>query len=110
MLQLAELNVANNQITCLEAEDLYKCSCLQNLNVSGNPLCTVQDVENLNVVPTVKEFYLIDPSYGKCPVASICESRSFLVNRLRYVQMLNGKPVTDAERKELQVSKKCAYG
>lgn len=104
MPQLAELNVANNEITCLEAEDLFKCSYLQNFNVSGNPLCTVQDVENVNVISTLKEFYLVDPSYGKCPVASLCESRSLLVNRLKNVKILNGKVITDAEREDVQVT------
>ncbi len=104
MPQLVELNVASNQITCLELEDLYKSSSLQNFNVAGNPLCTLQDVENINVIPTLKEFYLVDPSYGKCPVASLCESRSLLVYKLKHIKKLNGKMITDAEREDVNVS------
>jgi len=101
---LSELNVAENFITCLKEEELYQCLCLENLNVSGNPLCSLQDIKAINVLPCLRGLWLMDPMYGKCPVAASCDSRAMLVNSLSYVQNLNGSKITAEECKEVRVS------
>lgn len=100
---LLELNVANNEISCLSAESLFKCRSLETLNVAGNPLCTIQDIKDVNACPKLKELILIDAMYGKCPVACLCDSRPMVVSAINNVCILNGKRITDDEVKITQV-------
>jgi hypothetical protein len=100
---LLDLNVAKNEVTSLHEEELFKCVNLQTLNLSGNPLFTVQDVQAVKVLSNLQNLYLADPVYGKCPVAALCDSRSMLLSILTNISNLDGKCVSLSELSTIQV-------
>ncbi|CAG7734796.1 unnamed protein product [Allacma fusca] len=108
---LNELNVARNDISCLLEEQLLKCVNLQRLNLSGNPLCILQDIQAVRVLPSLTSLHLADPLYGKCPVSTLCDSRSMLLSILGNLASLDGKTVTPAEIAYVQeyVKTRCLY-
>ena len=99
---MVNLNVARNEITCLYEEQLFKCVNLQMLNLSGNPICTVQDVQAVKVLSNLQTLYLADPVYGKCPVAALCDSRTMLLSILTNISSLDGKSVSLSELSTIQ--------
>ena len=100
---LVELNAARNEVTCLHEEHFRRCANLHTLNLSANPLCTIQDIQALKALPALKSLYLTDPVYGKCPVATLCDSRTLLLSTLTNIANLDGKLITAAEISNVQV-------
>jgi len=100
---LEELNVAQNNIARLQMTDFLNCPLLESINLSGNPLTTLQDIVALKTISTLRTLYFADPVYGKCPVAAHCDSRAMILSILDHVVSLDGKNLTSTEMSDINV-------
>ncbi|KAI9106283.1 hypothetical protein DFS34DRAFT_57779 [Phlyctochytrium arcticum] len=91
LLSLAELNLKRNKI--VEATNLCQLDTLKRLNLSHNEISSYEDIALTQLGN------LIDFSIENNPVTHHTPHRSLILNRLANLKSLDGRRITDEERR-----------
>jgi hypothetical protein len=97
---LRELWLQNNEIS--SCDGLRPLVNLQVLNLSGNQLTELVDLEPLSSLATLFDLGLADPHFPPCPVAKREGYRSFIIQYLKGVRILDGTLVGEDERNRME--------
>jgi Leucine-rich repeat (LRR) protein len=67
---LKKLNLAMNLIEVLQ-NTLDDLNCLEELNLSGNKICRIEEILMLKKIPNLKVLSFFDPHFGENPICKI---------------------------------------
>ena len=71
LINLKQFWIAANQIDSLRVS-LDKLKSLQDLNISGNKICSFKEALNLNRLPGLRILAFYDPHFGENPICNLC--------------------------------------
>jgi len=71
---------------------------LQVIDVAGNPVSNLKDVQKLAHLPRLRSVSFADPHFGPCPVVSAAGYKEFVLLSLPRLTHLDGTTVGDSER------------
>ncbi|ODN02722.1 Leucine-rich repeat-containing protein 9 [Orchesella cincta] len=81
--------LSGNRLTSLSFLN-HGLPCLQELNFKMRANASCQRMP-------MRELSIVDPMYGKCPVACLCDSRPIIISSIKNISVLNGKKITADE-------------
>ncbi|KAL2711465.1 leucine-rich repeat-containing protein 9-like [Vespula squamosa] len=94
--KLEKLYVYSNEIERIP--NLSKIPRLAILSLSGNNIDRLTDIKSLRPLEKLESVVFNDPLYGDCPMARLCNYRSYVVYWLPRINRLDHYPINDAER------------
>ncbi|XP_046737929.1 leucine-rich repeat-containing protein 9-like [Diprion similis] len=97
MPKLRELYLANNRIKKI-GDSFLQSPRLTVMNLAGNTLYQLQDIQNLSFLPSLQSVVFADPMYGECPLVSLSAYRYFVINYLPTLNELDHYRITSEER------------
>ncbi|XP_072171420.1 leucine-rich repeat-containing protein 9-like [Diadema setosum] len=97
---LLELNLASNKIEKI-GHALDSHSQLENLNLSGNNICSFKDITHLVRLPRLKSLGLKDPLYAPNPVCYLCNYSTHVLYHLPWLERLDAYDVSNKSLREM---------
>nr|XP_034175549.1 leucine-rich repeat-containing protein 9-like isoform X2 [Osmia lignaria] len=97
LILLQELNLANNKLERINKIS-WKKSELHYLNLAGNYLCTMKDVQNLSRLQKLNSLVFGDPLYGDCPLVTLCNYRIYVIHYVPRIKKLDHYNICEKER------------
>lgn len=111
LTSLLELNLAANKIEKI-GHALDSHSALENLNLSGNNICSFKDITHLVRLPKLKILGLKDPLYAPNPVCYLCNYSTHVLYHLPWLERLDTYDVCNKSLRDMSeatVMKKKMY-
>ena len=100
MNSLIELNLALNNIKKI-GSGLSSLSNLKLLNLSANSIDKLEEITNLQALPSLKCLYLKDPQYGYSPVTVLCNYSLYTLFHLPNLLTLDTMTVSSKSIQEI---------
>ncbi|KAL4442869.1 hypothetical protein ABPG74_010758 [Tetrahymena malaccensis] len=92
--KLKQLWIAGNQIEEIRIS-LDKLQNLNDLNISGNKICSFKEALNLNRLPNLKILSFYDPHFGENPICNLCNYQTYVLYHLRNITKLDTLFISD---------------
>eukprot|EP00762_Andalucia_godoyi_P003037 ANDGO_04201.mRNA.1 Dynein light chain 1 len=100
LTDLRELWLQGNRIS--NCKGLSSLVNLQVLNLSGNPISQFSEIEALSSLPALFDVGFADPHFAPCPISHSEGYRSFVVQFLKGVRILDGTLITEEEKNRVE--------
>ncbi|XP_041469372.1 leucine-rich repeat-containing protein 9-like isoform X1 [Lytechinus variegatus] len=97
---LSELNLADNKIEKI-GHSLDNHDKLENLNLSGNNICSFKDITHLVRLPRLRILGLKDPLYAPNPVCYLCNYSTHVLYHLPWLERLDTYDVCNKSLREM---------
>ena len=68
---------------------------LNDLNLSGNKICSFKEALNLNRLPNLKTLAFYDPHFGENPICNLCNYQTYILYHLRNIVKLDTLIIND---------------
>ena len=94
LINLKQFWIAANQIDSLRVS-LDKLKSLQDLNISGNKICSFKEALNLNRLPGLRILAFYDPHFGENPICNLCNYQTYVLYHLRNINKLDTLVISD---------------
>lgn len=72
-----------------------KLKNLQDLNISGNKICSFKEALNLNRLPNLRVLAFYDPHFGDNPICNLCNYQTYVLYHLRNIIKLDTLIISD---------------
>lgn len=80
--------MCSNQIECVKTS-LDNLKQLNDLNLSGNKICSFKEALNLNRLAGLRVVAFQDPNYGDNPICNLCNYQTYILYHLRQINRLD---------------------
>lgn len=94
---LKDVSLARNRLQSVHAE-VEACTSLESLSLAGNRIGHFQDLLPFKRLPNLRELSMADPHWGKNPVCSLSNYRTFALYHLTQLQALDAMHISQAAR------------
>ncbi|XP_076387528.1 uncharacterized protein LOC105663698 [Megachile rotundata] len=97
LISLQELNLADNKLERIDQISWKKFE-LNYLNLAGNHLYSIRDIQNLSQFPKLNSLVFADPLYGDCPLVTLCNYRVHVIHYIPRIKRLDHYNICEREK------------
>ncbi|XP_019851716.1 PREDICTED: leucine-rich repeat-containing protein 9-like [Amphimedon queenslandica] len=101
LTELLDLNLASNYISTLDNGSLSSFHRLRKLNLSGNPLTSLEELSQLYCLTSLQSLSLCDPLYSPSSICRLCNYSTLILYHMPWLKWLDSRDVDSTELRDL---------